>query len=473
MAMLDPDLIDQFVALAGPNGAVTDEHDLAPWLTDWRRRKTGRAAVMLQPESTDTLAAIVGLASRTGTALVPQGGNTGLVGGSVPEAAGDAILVSLRRMNRIRDLDAAGDTVTAEAGVVLQHLHEAAAAQGRMFPLSLGAKGSATIGGLISTNAGGVQVLRYGTMRTQILGLEAVLPDGTVLDQLTPLRKDNTGLDIKQLLIGAEGTLGFVTAASLRLLSAPREVATAFVGIAEPGQGLSLLSRLKQATGDLVDSFELLPRAAVDLVTAHVPGTRDPLADAHKWYVLVEATSSAAGETLRAALENELAAAMDDGLIADAVIAENGTQRDELWRLRESIAEAEKVDGLALKHDIAVPVSDVPRFIAEVTPAIEARWPGMSVFAFGHLGDGNLHYNVRSDARMPREMLMTHGPDVAVLVYDAVAGFGGSISAEHGIGTLKAAELASRGDAGKLAAMRAVKAALDPKGIMNPGKLFA
>ncbi len=470
--MLDDALIGNFVALAGVGGAVSDAADLAPWLTDWRGRKTGRARLMLQPATTADLAAIVRLAAETGTALVPQGGNTGLVGGSVPEAAGDAVLVSLRRMNRIRKLDADGYTVTAEAGVILQHLHEAAADADRMFPLSLGAKGSATVGGLLSTNAGGTQVLRYGTMRAQVLGLEAVMPDGTILNQLTPLRKDNTGYDIKQLLIGAEGTLGFVTAASLRLVPAPREIATAFVGIADPDSALDLMNLMKVATGDQLDSFELLPRDAVDLVTAHVPGTRDPLMAPHDWYVLIEATSSAPGNLVRTAMEDALGTAISDGLVRDAAIAESGTQRDDLWRLRETIAEAEKVDGPALKHDIAVPVSDMPRFIREVTEKLETRWPGMAVFAFGHLGDGNIHYNVRTDARMSRDDLLAHADAVAAFIYAEVRRFGGSISAEHGIGTLKAAELSRSGDTGKLAAMRAIKAALDPGGIMNPGKVL-
>ena len=473
---IDSGLLDRFAELAGPNGALRGE-DLAPFLTDWRGTRTGRSPLLLQPRETARMAAIVSLAAKTRTPLVPLGGNSGLVGGGVPDADGRALIVSTRRMTAVRALDPQGNSATVEAGVILQHLHEAAAAADRMFPLSLGAKGSATIGGLISTNAGGTQVLRYGPMRAQVLGLEAVLPDGGVLDQLAPLRKDNSGYDIKQLLIGAEGTLGIVTAASLRLVPAPRDTATALVGLRDPAAALALLARLRGASGDMVDSFELLPRIAVALVTRHVPGTRDPLAKPHDWYALAELTSSRKDGSrkdgaLGAIMEDVLAEAMDAGLVADALVAQSERERAELWQLRETIAEAERADGPALKHDIAVPVAAMPRFIEEVGAAIEARWPGTSIFAFGHLGDGNIHFNVRSERTMARETLMGLKNEIAAFVHDAVARFGGSISAEHGIGTQKAAELARLADPGKYAAMRAVKAALDPDGIMNPGKVL-
>ena len=476
--MLTSDLTEAFARRAGPGGAVQEAADLAPWLTDWRGTKTGAAALLLQPKDSAALAQVVRLAAETGTALVPQGGNTGLVGGSVPEAVqggqpGDAVLVSLRRMDSIRALDAAGGSATVEAGVILQRLHQAAAAEGMMFPLSLGAKGSATVGGLISTNAGGTQVLRYGTMRAQVLGLQAVLPDGSVLDQLAPLRKDNTGYDVKQLLIGAEGTLGFVTAASLRLLPAPRETVAALAGLKSPEEALLLLARLQAASGGTVDSYELMPRIAVELVTRHVPGTRDPLERPHPWYALVELTSSRPDGGLAALLEGALAEALENGLVEDVALAQSEAQRQALWQLRETIAEAERADGPSLKHDVSVAVADMPRFLAEAGEAVAARWPGARIFAFGHLGDGNIHFNVRSEeAELAREDLMALRDDVAAFVYDRVAEYGGSISAEHGIGTLKAAELARIGDPAKLAAMRAVKAALDPLGIMNPGKVF-
>ena len=468
---IEPGLLARFAELAGSGGAIGGD-DLAPFLTDWRGTRTGRSPLLLQPRATAGMAAIVALAAETRTPLVPLGGNSGLVGGGVPDADGRSLIVSTRRMTAIRALDPDGNAATVEAGVVLQHLHEAAAEADRMFPLSLGAKGSATVGGLISTNAGGTQVLRHGPMRAQVLGLEAVLPDGSVLGQLAPLRKDNSGYDIKQLLIGAEGTLGIVTAASLRLVPAPRDSATAFIGLADPAAALALLPRLRAASGDMVDSFELLPRIAVELVTRHVPGTRDPLTRPHGWYALAELTSSARGGGLDAAVERALAGAMEDGLVADALIAQSERERAELWTLRETIAEAERADGPALKHDIAVPVSAMPRFIQEVGGAIEARWPGTAMFAFGHLGDGNIHFNVRSEPPMARQTLMDLKDDIAAFVHDAVARFGGSISAEHGIGTQKAAELARLADPGKYAAMRAVKAALDPHGIMNPGKVL-
>ena len=341
-----------------------------------------------------------------------------------------------------------------------------------MFPLSLGAKGSATVGGLVSTNAGGVQVLRYGTMRALTLGIEAVLPDGSVLNQLSALRKDNTGYDIKQLLIGAEGTLGFVTAAALKLVPRPMSVATAFVGLASPAQALALLARLRAATGDAIDSFELMPRDGLDLVFAHIPDTRDPLAGKHAWYVLIEATSARAGDPLGDALEAAVGAALEAGEAADAVIAASEAQRAALWKLRETLPEAERVDGASVKHDVSVPVALMPAFIAEATPAIERGWPGARVLAFGHLGDGNVHFNARPPQGVSYEAFRDHGPAITRLVNDITVAHGGSISAEHGIGTLKREELARLGDPAKLAAMRAVKAALDPLGIMNPGKLL-
>ena len=472
--MIDTFIVDRFRALVGPHDSVVDPDRIAPRLVDWRGQKRGASPLLLTPADTETLAAIVRLAVETRTPLVPQGGNTGLVGGATPEADGLSILVSMERMNRIRVLDADDFSVVAEAGVVLSALHDAVSGVDRQFPLSLGAKGSATIGGLVSTNAGGTQVLRHGPMRSLVLGIEAVLPDGSVLDQLRPLRKDNSGYDIKQLLIGAEGTLGFVTAAALRLVPTPRDVATAFAAVTSPDAALALLGRLRAATGDCVDSFELVPRAAVDLVVRHVPGTRDPLVGAHAWYVLVEATSAAPGDAMRRALEAGLGKAIDEGLVADAAIAESRAQAENLWRLRETIAEAERVDGPSVKHDISVPVADMPRFMAEAGAVIELEWAalGARVFAFGHLGDGNVHFNVKTDAPGPRAELMAVRHAISDRVYDLVAAFGGSISAEHGIGTSKAAALARLGDPAKLAAMHAVKAALDPIGIMNPGKIL-
>jgi FAD/FMN-containing dehydrogenase len=390
----------------------------------------------------------------------------------VPEPDGGAWLVSLARMNRVRGVDADDYSLVAEAGVTLQSVHNAAEAAGRAFPLSLGAKGSATVGGLVSTNAGGVQVLRHGTMRALVLGIEAVLPDGTVLDQLSALRKDNTGYDVKQLLIGAEGTLGFVTAAALKLTPRPASVATAFVGLASPQAALALLSRLRQASGDQIESFELMPRVGLDLVLRHLPSVRDPLGAGHPWYVLVEAASARVGDPLDALLEHAIGHAFEAGEATDAVVASSEAQRAALWRIREGIPEAERIDGFSVKHDVSVPVARMPAFIAEATAAVEAGWPGARILAFGHLGDGNVHFNARPPAGADVEAFLALGPAITRRVNDITVAHGGSISAEHGIGTLKRLELQRLGDPGKLAAMRAIKAALDPKGIMNPGKLL-
>lgn len=464
--------LDALKAAVGASGWTDDPARLEPHLVDWRGRKRGRTELMLSPANAGELAAVVRAAAAHRVGLVPQGGNTSLCGASVPEPEGGTVLVSLARMRRIRSVDAADHSLVAEAGVTLSEVHDAAEAVGCMFPLSLGAKGSATVGGLISTNAGGVQVLRYGTMRALTLGLEAVLPDGSTLDQLSALRKDNSGYDVKQLLIGAEGTLGFVTAAALKLVPRPQSVATAFVGLASPGAALALLARVRAATGDAIDSFELMPRDGLDLVFAHIPDTRDPLAAAHPWYVLVEATSARAGDPLGTLLEAALAAAIEAGEADDAVVAASEAQRAALWKLRETLPEAERVDGASVKHDVSVPVARMPAFIAEAMPAVEMGWPGARVLAFGHLGDGNVHFNARPPEGVSYDSFAAQGPAITRRVNDITVAHGGSISAEHGIGTLKRAELVRLGDPGKLAAMRAVKAALDPLGIMNPGKLL-
>ena len=462
------DALKAMKQVVGDRGWTDDPQDLAPHLVDWRGQKQGASSLMLMPASTVEVAAIVSIAAESGIALVPQGGNTGLVGGGVPEADGTAVLLSMRRMNTIRRVDAADFSLVAEAGVILESVHVAAAAAERMFPLSLAAKGSATVGGLVSTNAGGVQVLRHGTMRALVLGIEAVLPDGSVLDQLSSLRKDNTGYDIKQLLIGAEGTLGIVTAATLKLVPKPAATATAFVAVDSPATALGLLTRLRAATGDRVESFELMPRLGLDLILAHIEGSRDPLARPHAWYVLVEATSTSVDEALDAALGEGIAAAIDAGEAIDATLAASEAQRAALWALREALPEAERRDGHSLKHDVSVPVAAMPGFMVEATAAVESGWRGFEVLAFGHLGDGNVHFNVRP----PADGFAAAGPAVTTLVNDLATKHGGSISAEHGIGTLKIAEFRRLGNPAKLAAMRAIKSALDPRGIMNPGKLL-
>jgi FAD/FMN-containing dehydrogenase len=466
-----PALLDALERRLGPKGYSADRADLAPWLTDWRGRYHGAAAAMLSPAGTEEVAEIVRLCAAARVPLVPQGGNTSMSAGATPSPAGDSLLLSMRRMNRIRSLSFETDQAVCEAGVVLASLHEEAGKIGRRFPLSLGAKGSATVGGLVSTNAGGTQVLRFGTMRGLVLGLEAVLPDGSVYDGLAALRKDNRGYDLKQLLIGAEGTLGVVTAATLKLVPAVGARAVAWIGLASPERALELLRLLDAAVGPAVESFELVPKAALDLVLAHVPGTRAPLARAHEWNVLVEAVSPMVSPSPEKDLTAALRAALETGVADDAVIAASEAQAEALWRLRDSISEGEQKDGPAAKHDISVQVADMPRFMTEAAAAVEARFPGTRVIAFGHLGDGNIHFNVRAPEGSAGDWAFGEGQGVTAFVHDLVVAAGGSISAEHGIGQLRLAELARLGDPARLGAMRAIKAALDPHGIMNPGKL--
>lgn len=469
MAYPPSELLDKLAALLGPKGYEADPAAMEPWLGDWRGRFHGRAAAMLSPATREEAARIVRLCAGASVAIVPQGGNTSMVGGATPDGSGEAVIVSLRRMNRIRSIDRESNLAVCEAGIILSELHDAALAEGRRFPLTLGAKGSATIGGLVSTNAGGTQVLRFGTMRSLVQGIEAVLPDGSLFDGLAPLRKDNRGYDLGQLLIGAEGTLGLVTAASLRLAPAIGARSVAWVGLESPSAALALLRLLERRLPDSVESFELVPKSSLDLVLAHVPGTRAPLERRHAWNALVEATAPAGAPAPD--LEAALGDAIEQALAGDAAIAASEGQAEDFWRLRDSISEAEKKDGPAAKHDISVAVADMPRFMVESAAAVESRFPGTRVNAFGHLGDGNVHFNVRAPEGALGEWLEEDGVAVTAFVHDLVAAAGGSISAEHGIGQMKLAELARLGDPARLGAMRAIKRALDPAGIMNPGKL--
>jgi FAD/FMN-containing dehydrogenase len=456
----------------GPKGFSTDPATLAPWLTDWRGRVTGAAAALLSPANAGEVVDIVRMAAQARVALVPQGGNTSMVAGATPPADGRALLVSLRRMNAIRAILPDDNVAIAEAGVILSDLHDAAAAIGRRFPLSLAAKGSATVGGLVSTNAGGTQVLRFGAMRAQVLGIEAVLPDGALFGGLSALRKDNRGYDLRQLLVGAEGTLGIVTAASLRLIPAFGARAVAWVGLATPQAALALLRRLEAATGEAIESFEIVPRVALDLVLRHVAGTRAPLAAAHEWNVLIEATAPVGAADPAEVLGTVLGAAIEAGQIEDATIAASEAQADALWKLRESISEAERVDGMAAKHDISVAVSQMPGFLEQGRRIVEARFPGVRVIAFGHLGDGNVHFNVRPpEGADDRVWFAREGAGISSFVHAMVTGEGGSLSAEHGIGQTKLADFARTAAPARLAALRAIKSALDPDLIMNPGKL--
>jgi FAD/FMN-containing dehydrogenase len=475
VAALRPPPPAALAALKAAAGAdwTDDAALIAPSLTDWRGKFTGATPLLLLPRDAATVAAIVRVAAEHRVALVPQGGNTGLVGGGIPAADGSAVLLSTRRMNRIRRVDAAGQLLVAESGAILSDVHAAAAAAGLAFPLSLGAKGSATIGGLAATNAGGVQVLRHGTMRALVAGLEAVLPDGSILNQLHGLVKDNSGLDLKQLLIGAEGTLGIITALALKLVPAPAYRAIGWAGVDRPQRALALLARLRQLSGGQVESFELMPADGVALLEQQF-GLRPPLAGVHRWQCLVELAGPMP-------LDDLLAEGLADA--DDAVIAQSEAQGQALWRLREELPLAERRDGPAVHHDIAVPVADMPDFAESATARVEAAFPGARVMAFGHLGDGNLHFNVRAPApdalvadrladESPAAWIAARHQAITALVHDLVAAAGGSISAEHGIGVLKRADLARLGDPARLAAMRAIKRALDPLDIMNPGKIY-
>jgi FAD/FMN-containing dehydrogenase len=468
-----PALLDSFQALLGPRGFAREADALEPWLSDWRGRYRGKAAAMLSPASTAEVQSIVLRCAAERVALVPQGGNTSMVGGATPHPDGDALLLSLRRMNSVRSVSTGDNVAVAEAGVILSDLHQAAAAAGRRFPLSLGAKGSATVGGLVSTNAGGTQVLRFGPIRSLVVGLEAVMPDGSLFGGLSALRKDNRGYDLKQLLIGAEGTLGIVTAASLKLVAAPGSRSVAWVGLGSPAAALTLLRRIEARLGEAVESFELVPEDALALVLASIAGTRPPLAGAHRWNVLVESVAPEGARDAAEALQDALASALEDGLAEDAMVASSEAQSAALWRLRESIAEAERVQGPSVKHDVSVPVSAMPAFIEEARAAVEAQFGGARVVAFGHLGDGNVHFNVQPPhGTSPEAWLAARAGAVTRLVHDRVGDYGGSISAEHGIGQMKLDELVRTADPARLAALRAIKAALDPAGIMNPGKLI-
>jgi FAD/FMN-containing dehydrogenase len=461
-------------ALLGPRGLTTDPERMDAWLTDWRGRYTGRALALASPASTAEVAALVKLCAAHGVPIVPQGGNSGMAGGATPDTSGAAIILSLRRMDAIRSLSAEDGQAVCEAGVVLQILHDTADRAGLRFPLTLGGKGSATIGGLIATNAGGTQVLRHGTMRAQVLGLEAVLADGSVLDLMTPLKKDNRGFDLKQLLIGSEGTLGIVTAACLRLLPAPVGRATAWVGLGGIIEARTLLRQMERAMGDTLEGFEVVPAHCLDSVLAHQPSARAPLAEPQAWNALIECVSPTQDNAaLRDTLEAALGTAMEEGLIADAVIAANDTQAEAFWALRDGISAAERALGPAMQHDISVPVEKMPEFILAAVPDVETAFPGARAVAFGHLGDGNVHFHVLAPAGAQRGVWEeAEGKAVSARVYDLVTAWGGSISAEHGIGQMKVDELARLHDPVALAVMTQVKQALDPHNLFNPGKLL-
>ncbi|MET0248875.1 MAG: FAD-binding oxidoreductase [Sphingobium sp.] len=472
--MIESATVARFSEIIGPAGVITDPDDIAPWTTDWRGRFHGAATAILTPSSTAQVAAIMVLAAELRVPLVPQGGNTSMVGGATPPADGSALILSLRRMNAIRAISAADDLAVCEAGVILSTLHDAAAAIGRRFPLSLGAKGSATIGGLVSTNAGGTQVLRHGTMRALVDGIEAVLPDGSIYDGLAALRKDNRGYDLRQLLIGAEGTIGIVTAAALRLVPAVVERAVGWAGVATPQDALALLRFAEAELGDGVEGFEIIADDGLGHVLSHIPGTRSPIAVRTPWHVLIEVDHATAcdpgpGQELEAVLSE----ALERGIVQDAAIAASEAQADAFWRIRESLSEAERAQGPALQYDISVPVARMPAFMVDAAAAAERVFPGTTASSFGHLGDGNVHFHVRAPKGTSDGIawIAAQGGAINAFVHDAVVAAGGSISAEHGIGQMKRAELGRLAGPARIAALRAIKAAFDPLSLMNPDKL--
>jgi FAD/FMN-containing dehydrogenase len=455
-------VLDRLKQAAGPDGYSEDPAEIAPHLTEWRGKYTGHSPLLLKPATTAEVAALLAICHETDTKVVPQGGNTGLVGGQIPFHG--EVLLSTKRLNKIRAIDAHAPALVVEAGVTLAGVQQAAADAGQFFPLRLASEGSCTIGGNIATNAGGTHVIRYGMTRALVLGLEVVLADGRLLDLLRLLPKDNTGYDLKQAFIGAEGTLGVITAAALKLFPRPRTTAIGFAAVASPAAALDLLGGMQARTGGLVSAFELIPRIALELVTAHIPGCRDPLAAPSPWYVLVEAT---AGEGV------DLNALFEAGLMGadDAVVATSEAQAAALWALRENISEAQKREGASIKHDIAVPVASVPDFLDAAVPQVLKLAPGARAVSFGHLGDGNLHFNFQSPHPGDDKPFLALWEEMQLVVHDVVKEFGGSISAEHGIGVMKRDVLPRYKSHEELDAMRALKAAFDPRNILNPGKL--
>lgn len=464
-------MLNELRAMLGSDGLLTAADDMAPFLVDHRHLYQGRALAVALPRSTAEVSRLARWCHEHHIGIVPQGGNTGYCGGATPDESGRQLVVGLRRLDRIRATDAANFSITVEAGCLLADVQRAAAAADRYFPLSLGSEGSCQIGGNLATNAGGLNVLRFGMARDQVLGLEVVLADGRVLSGLGELRKDNTGYDLKSLFVGSEGTLGIITAASLRLLPALRSTATAFIALRDAAAAIALLARLRAASGDTLNSFELIPAAAIALACEHVPGVCDPGDGEAEWHVLCELASTATLD-LDTTLQAAIAAAMEEGLVLDAAFAASGRQRQDFWHLRESIPEAQRRAGPSLKHDVSVPVSAIPDFLAEGSAWVAAHVPEGVLIAYGHAGDGNLHFNIDLIDGGDGRAFLAREPEVRRAIHDMIARRHGSVSAEHGIGRLKVGELARYADPVELETMRAIKHALDPQGIMNPGKVL-
>ena len=467
-APVPADVISRLKSVLGPDGWSQDPGRLAPKLVEWRDRWAGTTPLLLLPRSTEEVSAIVGICAESRTPIVPQGGNTGLVAGQIPQGE---ILLSLERMRAIREVEAVDDVLVAEAGAPLATVHEAAEAVGRRFPLSLASEGSATIGGLVSTNAGGTAVLRYGTMRPLVLGLEAVLPNGEVFSGLKRLRKDNTGYDLKQLLIGAEGTLGVVTAASLKLFPLLASRATAYAAVDDPADAITMLKRAKEETGGAVETFELIQRIGIDFVMRNIAGSREPLDGVYPWYILIEIASGEPGAA-EGSLERLLAKALEDGLIRDAAIAQNKAQAKAFWSVREHQSAAQKPEGAVWKHDVSVPISSIAPFLTEAAAAVTRFAPDCRVLAFGHLGDGNIHFDVLQPEGGDPKAHSARRDEAARVIHDIVDRFDGSISAEHGLGAMKTQEALHYKSPVEVEALKAIRAALDPHRIMNPRVLF-
>jgi FAD/FMN-containing dehydrogenase len=466
------DLIDRFATIVGAPSALRDEASIAPYLIEPRARFIGRTPLVLRPGSVAEVSAILRLANETSTPIVPQGGNTGVVGGQIPDASGREILVSLSRLKRIREVDTEGDTMTVEAGVILAEAQRAAAAADRLFPMGLASEGSCQIGGNLSTNAGGTAVLAYGNTRNLVLGVEVALASGEVWNGLRKLRKDNTGYDLRDLFIGAEGTLGIITAAVLRLFPKPRGKSVAFVGLGDPAAALRLLDVARKQAASGLTAFELIPRIAIDVVLKYVPGTRDPIAGRHDWYVLMEVSSSRSEADAEAMVEAIFGEGVAEGFVEDGVQARSLEQANAFWRIRHALSEVQKHEGGSIKHDVAVPVAAVPEFIARAGEAVTALIPGARPFPFGHVGDGNIHYNVSQPVGMDKAAFLARWDAVNAVVHAIVGELGGTISAEHGIGQLKREMLKAVKQPLELELMRRIKAAFDPNGIMNPGKVL-